>query len=201
MPKILKSNAEYDIRKDFYDLAGNKYNKGSLLTLWMQMKPIAPVDVIDKNGFTLTYIGNPVIGDSDQRRSHKFAHFNNLANSSASVQDPNGALSFSNRGDGVSPTPVSDQPFTVSALVKLDDPSYTTPVNIITKGDEWLISRKGSKVFFSLIGSQNTTNFQSAESNYDDTSAFQSGWFHIVATYDGRGSNSGNANLGMQSAM
>lgn len=198
MPKILKSNAEYDIRKDFYDLAGNKYNKGSLLTLWMQMKPIAPVDVIDKNGFTLTYVGNPVIGDSDQRRSHKFAHFNNLANSSASVQDPNGALSFSNRGDGVSPTPVSDQPFTVSALVKLDDPSYATPVNIITKGDEWFISRKGSKVFFSLIGSQNTTNFQAAESNYADISAFQSGWFHIVATYDGRGSNSGNANLGMQ---
>ncbi|MFC1787862.1 LamG-like jellyroll fold domain-containing protein [Patescibacteria group bacterium] len=99
-----------------------------------------------------------------------------------SVSDDD-SLSF---GDGA-----SDVPFTVSAWVNMDE---ATQFRIISKGnsiddaEEFLLTVNNSEHLMLAIYDQTTAAVTYSES---DAALSENEWIHVVATYDGSGSNSG----------
>ena len=213
MPKILKSNSEYNLLKSFYDLKGmSKFDNARSLVLWLQMRDPLPVDNSGQIPPPTILIdsGNPPVRSFSLRRKFKYAEFNNASGIGGySINDLSGRFSFSSVADGtnpLSPPNTSDTPFSISALFYYSKGTHGT---IINKGDSAghiqykvaLAEQATGKFQLSFdIFDGSTSNFNTVFSRaiQGESSEYLDSWNHVVVTYDGRASSSGAANLGME---
>ena len=207
MPKISKTNSEYNLLKSFYDFKGMyKFNSGDGLALWLQMNDPLPVDnsaMVPEPSISLDS-GNPEVKTFSLRRKFNSAKFNNAtADGGYSILETNGRFSFSSAADGASSSSTSDLPFSISFLVYVEQGTAGTA---ITKGSPTSTQGEYSVLLTSNVSSGNR---EVVFYLYDGTSAKYSAvratlvanysdgdnpgfnkWYHVVCTYDGRGSSS-----------
>ena len=190
----------YDLNSPFTakDIDKSKYSRKAAesLVLWLQMTSESPTNRAN-NSLSAEYEGTPAISFEPillGPKKRNVATFSDSGNSNIKVAS-NIALSHSRLGNGGTPYPGSDVPFSVSAWVRFDDIETGEPHYIFGKDDgshyEYYLYHSINQTF--EISLRDTAN--SKEQNVESTSAvtpsdFNGKWNHIVVTYDGRGGDS-----------
>ena len=209
-------NSYYSLLHDLTVETGYEYRDKDSLILWLQMTPDAPTDSSGREGTATAYYdlipGNLLIGSfllPPGNNSYKEATFLNTV-AGLSATNPNGLLSFSNAGDGVSGTATSDQPFSMTSLFLYSDPTGSS-ANWFQKGVGVTGEYRCDFVTSSDTSTTVTGFFQffltSATGAAVDGHSFintaeiifeKNRWYHVAFTYDGRGSSGGDTADGME---
>ena len=223
-----KRSLPYNLLRPFFDGSGNYYISNDDLVLWAQTEYSAPVDRTENANTTLAYVGTTVVEDLQLsplgKAYRKTLKTQDSPDSSMKANnETDGIFSFSNASNGASPTSTDDRPFSISFIVHFDEMKSTN--YLVNKGiynitEEYRINCNTHQVDFALLDTDNgsgTTKGILQCSLGDTWAAYSSNpqpaggqfvtgqWYHLVFTYDGRGTSYGgggeagaeNAVLGM----
>tara|TARA_R110002020_G_scaffold37124_5_gene112013 strand:+ start:6786 stop:11894 length:5109 start_codon:yes stop_codon:yes gene_type:complete len=221
MPKILKINGEYDLKKSFYDNDSNRFDSGKNLVLWAQVDETAIV--VDNSGKENTSVSvpTPLPPPEEFDLARTFKAITLEGQLGPTITNSDGLFSFSSVASGAAGTATSDLPFSVSFLAK--PTKRNAAVKFIYKGAsatqlEWSVGTnivydsvsnpRQMTLLFKIYDATGTNNnsvavaFSGINTGADGLDFFTPGiykkWSHIVCTYDGRGSSGVDPHDGME---
>ena len=190
-----KKTSYYSLNKNF--LARDTRSAGSheytleaaqKLVMWTRMLSTGPVDR-GPNSLTPAYENTPNFSEVQLgNKIYPAAQFNDTGEDSAYVTSTSGLLSFSSLASGGTPTATSDQPFSISCWINIDN--ITTLQYIFGKSGGSSDANEyrayvytNGKVYFKLKD-EDSSGYQQIIS----AAAITIGeWNHLVFTYDGSG--------------
>jgi len=194
MAKAGKSS-NYDLNRSFLDDSKNLYSKDATKSLrfWCRMTPNSPTD-LGPNSLSPAYDSSPTISNVILgNKTYYTMVANDSAGQAARVSTASGLLSFSSVGSGELPTATSDRPFSVSLWVKLDNLaafqllfSKDSGTGVYNVDYEYKANVNASGAVEFFLSDKNAT----ATQKITYTSISAGVWYHLVFTYDGRGTNS-----------
>ena len=209
MPKARKSIGRpanyYDLNKPFISAEGERYTQATAnhLALWVKFN--STISDEGPNGLSPSYDDGASIGNVSLGQKIYPAMETAKLDDGAKVTSTDGHLSFTTLSSGGTPTSSSDMPFTISIWFKLlgnvsDIPKQVCLLEKASTGTTWpgdlewrLSLTQGGNLYFRLTDAH-AYDAGDTDEHYVYAVSYKSikndRWYHVMATYDGRGGSS-----------
>ena len=195
MARAYKS--EYNLRKSFIVKAGNDYPIECVKSLrfWARFTPTTYED-LSKNNLTGSYSGN-ITSTKNSVASGEVLPIGIFPGDPAYAEvSGSPLLSFSSAESGEAPSAGSDQPFSISVWVKVDNldaahyivtKKTVSPSDDTSTGTEYYIAINASGVLMARLSDKTQTSNSNPGASSAAGAILAQRWHHILVTYDGRG--------------